>query len=409
MIRIMRQWGLVAVLSVGALTVVSPPAPAQNPNPNFFVRPGLTLQQAAFNIATIGQALQNVPPNVYGAGRFGPNFGLPGAATLANYGAAYANPAAAASLYSNPYAGAGYGGYGYGYPYYTDPTAASLYGSAEVIKSQGNFLVNQQQGYLMREQYRQARLETRRKALDEYLYERERTPTPEDDRERSMREQVLRSLNNPPVTEIYSARSLNDLLGDLRRNLGRPDEATLRTDPLPLDDAALRHINVSKGPGNLALLKNDGRLTWPVGLSGPEFRELREQVESLASDALKQASFGNAVDAGTIKALLADSTQLRRELRRTGGDLTPSMYIEASNYLNSLDDAIRALQQPDVSSFVNGRYALKSKTVPQLVKFMTDNGLQFAPAVLGDEGAYMALQQALAAYDRSLQPQAVQR
>jgi hypothetical protein len=408
MIRFIRQLGLVAVLSLGALTVVSPPAAAQNPNPNFFVRPGLTLQQAAFNIATIGQALQNVPPYVYGARRFGPNFGLPGAATLTNYGAANANPAA--SLYSNPYLGSSYGSmYGNGYPYFTDPTAASLYSSAEVIKSQGQFMVNQQQAYQMREQYRQARLETRRKALDEYLYERERTPTAEDDRERSMREQALRSMNDPPVTEIYSARSLNDLLADLRRNLSRQDEATLRTYALPLDEAALKHINVSKGAGNLALLKNDGRLTWPVVLSGPEFRELRERAESLTSDALKQASFGNPVDPGTIKALLADSTQLRRELRRTGGDVTPSMYIEASNYLNSLDGAIRALQQPDVSSFVNGRYALKSKTVPQLVKFMTNNGLQFAPAVPGDEGPYVALQQAMAAYDRSLQPQAVQR
>jgi hypothetical protein len=357
-------------------------------------RPGLTLQPAAYRIGNLG-GLGRTSAAFYARPGLRPNFGYP-----------------RASLYTNHYRGARYGGNPYGdypYSYWPDANSAALYASSEVINAQGQFLVNQQQAYQMRERYRQARLETRRKTLDEYLYERELMPTAEADRQRNLHEQVLRSLNNPPVTEVYSGLALNTLLGDLRQNLVRQQGATLRTYALPLDEAALRHINVTKGPGNLSILKNDGRLTWPAALTGPEFKEWRYRIDSLVSDGLRQASFGNTVDGGTIKALLADASQLRQELRRTGRDLSPALYLSASNYLNKLDDAIRALQQPDISNFVNDKYALKARTVPELVKFLKDNGLQIAPAAPGDESAYLALHQALAAYDRAMQPQAAER
>jgi hypothetical protein len=52
---------------------------------------------------------------------------------------------------------------------------------------------------------------------------------------------------------------------------------------------------------------------------------------------------------------------------------------------------------------------LKAKTVPELIKFMADRGLQFAPAVPGDENAYQALHSALAAYDRAAQTETAGR
>jgi hypothetical protein len=64
----------------------------QHINPNWMVAPGLSLSQAAFNIQTVGRALQNVPPYALG---FNP------------YGSA---------MIAAPPIGAGYGGYGSGYP-----------------------------------------------------------------------------------------------------------------------------------------------------------------------------------------------------------------------------------------------------------------------------------------------------
>jgi hypothetical protein len=145
-------------------------------------------------------------------------------------------------------------------------------------------------------------------------------------------------------------------------------------------------------------------LTWPVALSSIDFKEDRERINSLVRDAVSQAGFNGQVDSGSISQLITDTDRMRTRLRKTGTDLPPSLYIDANVFLNNLDDAIRALQQPDVGSFFTGKYALKAKTIPELVNYMTAHGLQFAPAVPGDESAYLALQQALAAYDRAVNP-----
>jgi hypothetical protein len=57
------------------------------------------------------------------------------------------------------------------------------------------------------------------------------------------------------------------------------------------------------------------------------------------------------------------------------------------------------LAQPDAVDYLNGKYKAKGKTVADLVKYMTDNGLQFARATPGAEAAYTTLYHALVAYD----------
>jgi hypothetical protein len=305
----------------------------------------------------------------------------------------------------------GYGGYGgYGlYGGYYDPYAGYLYGGSSVIQAQGQLMVNQQQAYLMREQVRAERIKNKRAAFDEYQYEMRNTPTPEELRQRSLQTQVDRSRNNPPMTEVLSGRSLNDLLGDLQKVEGKGPPAALRTFQLPLDEEAVKHINVSKGNGNVGLLKNDGKLAWPAALSGPEFKDERERISNLAREVVQDASFNGRIDPGNVRQMERDADQIKKELRRTGADLTPSQYIEANTFLNDLNDALKALEQPDAVNYFNGKYSLakglgKANTVPELVKFMTERGLTFAPATPGDEPAYVALHQSLAAYDRSAQP-----
>src|SRR5437016_14398021 len=96
----MKRIGVVALVGVAALMSAVPEVQAQSPY--FQVRPGLTLQQYAYNIATLGQAYSFVPPYAMGfnpyRGGFNPYLGAgaynPGIASLYN---------PAASLYSNPY------------------------------------------------------------------------------------------------------------------------------------------------------------------------------------------------------------------------------------------------------------------------------------------------------------------
>jgi hypothetical protein len=401
---------------------------------NYLLRPGLTVGQAAFNIATIGQALSQVPPSPFIGRRFAASLANPNAAAAATglavaaaanqyagaavnpYASLYANPYA--SMVSNPYAsGAGYGDYynPYGYGYY-DPFGYSGYlrGGADVINAQGRFLTSTQQAYMMREQVRSERIANRRKIFDEYLYEREKTPTAEEDRQKHLLEQLNRSRNNPPVTEIWSGKALNDILADLRKlPPPKPDSGNLvNTQQLPLDEDGLKHINVTAAAGNtgnIGLLKNEGRLNWPVALSEPQFKEMRERINTLAQAAVRQAEFNGRVDPGTILQMSNDVNTLNRLLRQSSGDLPFGLYTEARTFLNNLTDAITALSQPDVGNYFTGKFALKAKTVPELVEQMSKQGLQFAPATPGDEAAYAALQQALANYDLAIHAQMASR
>src|SRR5262249_13134846 len=118
------------------------------------------------------------------------------------------NPLTSLGAYNNPFYSPGYSGYG---NYFGDAFGGYINGTAAVINSQGQFLVYRAQANIMREQFRQAKLETQRRAFDEWLYERANAPTPEDNRERDLEENRRRSRNDPPLTEIWSAKALNDL------------------------------------------------------------------------------------------------------------------------------------------------------------------------------------------------------
>ena len=124
-------------------------------------------------------------------------------------------------------------------------------------------------------------------------------------------------------------------------------------------------------------------------------------------NAVGQVGRTSQVDAGTIRQLSSHRDMIEQQLRHTGGDLAPSTYIEAKTFLNNLEDAIKALQHPDAAKLFSAKYVIKARTVPGLVKFMTDNRLQFAAAFPGDQGVYEALHRALAACDRALQAETV--
>src|SRR5262249_59534053 len=108
------------------------------------------------------------------------------------------------------------------------------------INAQGRVLVTQQQSMLTAERVSQARLETRRREFDEWLYNRDNRPTREDDRERVQRQELRRSRNDQPLSEIYSGAALNTLLAELQKLEGRG----LRPAEIPPYEALGRHLNV---------------------------------------------------------------------------------------------------------------------------------------------------------------------
>lgn len=280
--------------------------------------------------------------------------------------------------------------------------SATLFGAANLLGSEGAYLNSREQAEQVHESVMQAKIDNRRRALEEYLIQRDTVPTPEEYRERNQKVELQRGLSEPPLTEIWSGKSLNDLLAHiqkLRTKGGLAAAVALEEDTLP-------HLNVTSGnhAGHIGLLKKDGRLTWPTALLNPNRKIERDQLAELLPQAIRQAS-NNRLEPATLKAITQAVEQLEKQLAADVADLTPSQYIEAKRFLNHLKGALTVLQQPDAANYFNGKYSAKGKSVAELVKHMTDTGLRFAPAAPGDEKAYHAVHKALALYVSGLQSQ----
>jgi len=59
------------------------------------------------------------------------------------------------------------------------------------------------------------------------------------------------------------------------------------TFPLPLAEEEFTHIKVARGAGNIALIKNGGRLQWPAALNTPALEAEREALSSLCTAAVR--------------------------------------------------------------------------------------------------------------------------
>jgi hypothetical protein len=391
-------------------------APFQPINPNFQIAPGLTARQYAYNTAIIGQALAQVPPYAYGYNPYSYSTITPGS-FLGGYNVGSYSPYASAySPYGvNPYLSTGYsspgatggygGGYGsgggYGNPYVSsaDPYSGSLRGTVDLTTASGKYLAQTQEARLTQNKADEGKLSLRRKIWDEAEWERKHTPTAEDVRLHEMRYGLARALANPPANEIWSGKALNDIFDNLR---DRAD--TTRGPNVPLDEDLLKKINVTAGTGgNIGLLKNDGNLHWPIELQDRDFAAEREELNKLFAEAVRQIKFNDAAGTATLKGLIANQKRLHEKLnRKSARDMTPTESIRARRYLDEIDEAIKALQDPNVGNFFKQTWAVKGKNVAAVVRYMTEKGIKFAPATSGTEDAYRALHSALVAYYSSM-------
>src|SRR3954451_19700993 len=119
---------------------------------NPVVNPGMGLLGGTGGLGAQGSLAVNPGNPLMGGGSLMKN---PAGTGLGNMG-----------YYYNP---GGYGGYGLN----LDTIGGYIHGGADAIRAQGNFLIQNQQSMILREAARQARVETRRRNFDEYLYERE--------------------------------------------------------------------------------------------------------------------------------------------------------------------------------------------------------------------------------------------
>jgi hypothetical protein len=72
--------------------------------------------------------------------------------------------------------------------------------------------------------------------------------------------------------------------------------------------------------------------------------------------------------------------------------------IQARRYVDEVKDAVRALEQPNASKYLGGAGKPQSRSIGDLIAYMTKSGLRFAPALQGEEGPYRALHQGMVSY-----------
>ncbi len=386
-------------------------------NPNFQLAPGLSVSQAAFNNAVLGQSFRAFPRSTFAFNPFvnspaftsGMGVQSPVLSTLG--GAGLGGFPAAAALSTNPYAvdstlstaggsyGGGYAGGGYG-SYGEDPAAGFLRGTSDVIRAQGDYLKNVQTARIIQTRADEGRLDYRRRLIEEARYERMSEPTVEEIRQQQLSAELNRARHEPPITDIISARSLNELLRHLSSDPARPKGPTIA-----VDDEVLKHINVTgvnPNGGSIGLLKDEGKLQWPQSLSGAEFQGPRDILSKALTNVVQSLKSGESVGTGTRNDLKTELGQLNNLV--SNSELSPTDYIEAKSYLDQVALAVRALGDKDVANYFNHKFS--AKNVAELIDDMRTKGLDFAPATPGDEGAYRALQQALTAYDYGISPQA---
>jgi hypothetical protein len=281
------------------------------------------------------------------------------------------------------------------YPTLPDPNAGYLSGASDVIGAQAQFMTAKKQADLMEQQVEQAKIDTRRKNVDEYLYERNVLPTAEDDRERARMESLRRSRNNPPLNEIWSGKALNELLLGIQQQLALK---VLGPD-VPLNPDTVHHINVTSGsaPGSTGLLRNQGKISWPLVLRDDDYADLRKKINQLVADAYQQASAG-AVSDDIVEGLIGSTRKLQAALKGNINNVTPDDYIRGKRFIHELENTAKQLQDPNVTKYVSGRWAARGENVADLAKEMTQLGLRFAPALQGDEPAYVALHSAFVQY-----------
>lgn len=306
----------------------------------------------------------------------------------------FANPAldaiAATPGYVNPYNPAGWG---------FDPVSGFLRGIADVTTANAQSYVTIQRARILNQQALQSQIDTRRRLIEEARWERMNTPGAEDIRLRDMEMALARSRRNPPVGEIWSGKALNVLLAHLIDQQGKGNKGPL----VALDEDVLKKVNVTDGTGgNVGLLKADGKIPWVPSLQGMDFASLRETLDAKLPAAVTQLKFGQPVEKGTLDDIRAALRAANAKLDEIIARLSPTDYLEAKRFLGQLDQAQRALQNPNATNYFTGKWAAKATNVNELVKQMAETGLQFAPATPGDEAAYRSLYYSLASYDANL-------
>ncbi len=260
-----------------------------------------------------------------------------------------------------------------------------LQGQASVISASAEATVQMEKARIEREKANQEKIETKRKAFDQMMYEKANTLTYTDEQKWYKDRKLSRIVTNPSQGEITSGTAMNIMMPYVK---DMSIKGTMGP-PILIDQELLRHINVAAAAGsNLGALKDPTQLDWPIVVQGPKQEKLAAALPQIVSQTIN----GN-LNQKTYKAVKSQVTELQEDLRQQfrKEEIDGGEYLTGKRFLDSIEEAVKALPQPGSKKVLDGAYAAKGRSVPELVYNMEIQGLLFAPSNPGDEPAYRAL------------------
>ncbi len=248
---------------------------------------------------------------------------------------------------------------------------------------------------------RERRLQLKRAAFDEARYERMNTPAPETVREERRQQRLIRARNMPPLDEIVSGQTLNDLLDNVQRVQAH---GLLAGTSISLDPNDLAHLNITTTGdqrGSNEMFRPGALSKWPDLLNRHEFAADKKAMLSALAEASRSQANGSVNEAKTAEARRLIET-MRGRLFDMRFQATMLDYAKALEFLNKLGGTIDLLAGPNSTKYLNGTYAANGSSVGEMADRMIAHGLKFARATPGDEPNYSRIYQKLATYEISL-------
>jgi len=382
----------IGCLSAFAFWLVAGAAQAQFNNPYYIAAKNQMAQQNWMSQALINQQTAQAYTSQYGPY---PGFGYSGYGVSPFYGTPYGGAGVAAAGAVDPY-GAGLanpyspGGAGPGFG-----TGQVLQGSADVMRSYGQVINAQESARLLREQALQAKLETRKKAFELEMYIKANTPTYTQEQERIVKSTLRRIQTNSLPGEVTNGKSLNFLVDDLRKFPGKK----ISLEPITLSEGVLSHLNVTKNTYGLGILRDDGRVNWPVALQERMSVMQRKDMDEKLKELVKGA-YRSKMDVNVLNAVRAEVDKMRDDLVKRFNDVPTAQYIDAKRFLQEFHESTVAIEKGEAPIQANfQRFIEGGKSVQDVADYMVQNGLRFGPATANDEPAYRSAHSALASYD----------
>ncbi len=247
-------------------------------------------------------------------------------------------------------------------------------------------------------------LEPRRKRFEQFLDERLQV-NPEELKQKQQKQILLHSLANPTKQEVTSGAAPNTILESLESMRPQFKEAP----EMPIAPELVKELNFTKGSGtgSFGLLRQEGKIPWPMSLTAmtpkDQSVEMRAAIDKSFLEAYQQVSTGKA-DLETLKDLQRNTDKLSNLVSANIRNMGINDYMEAKQFLKSVDETVTFLKQPDAADWLPGKSKIKPRTVQELFHVMSEKGIRFAPALVGNDNAYLAMHRMLVNFHNAVAP-----